>query len=67
VPGPDDNDFYEDDEPLEDVRAAFEAGERGTTAPPPGLSSRTVFFDLRGYDGELSLGTQGDADLVRVR
>ena len=31
------NDFYEDDEPVEDVLAAFEAGEEGVTAPPPRL------------------------------
>lgn len=27
-------DFYEDDEPLDAVIAAFERGERGVTAPP---------------------------------
>ncbi len=29
-------DFYEDDEPIEDVIAAFDAGEKGVTRPPPG-------------------------------
>lgn len=26
--------FYEDDEPIEKIRAAFEAGEKGLTGPP---------------------------------
>lgn len=30
-------DFYEDDEPIEDVLAAFDAGEKGLTAPPIGV------------------------------
>ncbi len=29
-----DDDFYEDDEPVEDVVDAFESGEPGITAPP---------------------------------
>lgn len=37
-------DFYEDDEPLEDVLHAYEAGEKGVTAPPGELRSRTLFF-----------------------
>ena len=28
------DDFYEEDEPVEDVAAAFEAGPHGLTAPP---------------------------------
>lgn len=28
------NDFYEDDEPVEDVQTAFEAGSHGTMLPP---------------------------------
>lgn len=28
------DDFYEDDEPVEDVLAAFNAGEKGYTVPP---------------------------------
>jgi hypothetical protein len=31
----DSDDFYEDDEPLEEIVAAFERGEKGLTAPPP--------------------------------
>lgn len=38
-------DYYEDDEPLEDVLRAYEAGEGGVTAPPPELRSRALFFD----------------------
>jgi len=30
-----DEDFYEDDEPLEKIRAAFEHGLKGVTARPP--------------------------------
>lgn len=30
----DDDDFYEDDEPLEQVRALFYEGPHGVTAPP---------------------------------
>lgn len=29
-----DNDFYEDDEPVPNVQAAFDAGEKGVTVPP---------------------------------
>lgn len=37
--GGDDMDFYEDDEPVEEVVAAFERGEKIVTAPPiPGVS-----------------------------
>lgn len=28
------DDFYEEDEPVEDVVAAWDSGEKGTTAPP---------------------------------
>ena len=28
-------DFYEDDEPIEKVRAAYERGAKGVTGPPP--------------------------------
>ncbi len=31
---PDSNDFFETDEPIEDVIAAFEAGDHVLTAPP---------------------------------
>lgn len=37
-------DFYEEDESLEDVVAAFESGERGETAPP--AQSWTLFLDV---------------------
>ena len=30
-----DEDFYEDDEPVEKVWEAFDRGEKGLTAPPP--------------------------------
>jgi hypothetical protein len=36
----DDNDFYEDDEPIEDVRAAWKRGERGMTGGERDLNRR---------------------------
>lgn len=38
------NDFYEDDEPVEDVRAAFEAGEKGITRRPRLDSVHSIRF-----------------------
>ncbi len=35
-----DGEFYEDDEPIEDVRAAWNAGEKGTTSGPRDLNQR---------------------------
>ena len=36
---PNTDDFYEEDEPVEDIVAAWESGEGGTTAPPmPGIT-----------------------------
>jgi hypothetical protein len=37
-PRPDD--FYEEDEPIEDIRAAFKAGEKGVTRGPRDLNER---------------------------
>jgi hypothetical protein len=34
-------DFYEDDEPIEEVVAAFDSGEPVVTAPPP-ATARTA-------------------------
>lgn len=34
--GPRDDDFFEEDEPIEDVKAAFEAAEKHLTEPPAG-------------------------------
>ncbi len=33
----DTGDFYEDDEPIEDIIAAFDGGEKGVTEPAPEL------------------------------
>lgn len=41
------DDFYKEDEPLEDVIAAFERGEKVLTAPPRG---RTVYLDSDGNE-----------------
>ncbi len=35
-----DEGFYEDDEPIEDLRAAWNAGEKGTTSGPRDLNQR---------------------------
>lgn len=43
-----DEDFYEDDEPLEDVLAAFERGEKLVTARPPGRTLTVVYRPLGG-------------------
>ena len=37
-----DEGFYEDDEPIEDLRAAWKAGEKGTTAGPRDLNKRAT-------------------------
>lgn len=34
-------DFYEEDEPIEDVLRAFAAGDEGVTAQPGGTAGRT--------------------------
>ncbi len=35
-----DDEFYEDDEPIEDLRTAWKAGEKGTTSGPRDLNQR---------------------------
>lgn len=56
-------DFYEDDEPLDELLAEFEAGEKGVTGPPPELGSRTVFFDLgTGHGRDTDLVPSGRTD-----
>jgi hypothetical protein len=46
-----DEDFYEDDEPLEKIVSAFERGEHGVTAPP-------VSVDTGGLGEERHTATQ---------
>lgn len=46
-----DEDFYEDDEPLEKVVAAFEHGHHGVTAPP-------ITIDTHGLGTRVSTATQ---------
>jgi hypothetical protein len=41
------DDFYEDDEPYEDVRAAFDAGEKGLTVSKPGSGDTAVLTTAR--------------------
>lgn len=38
-----DDDFYEEDEPLEDVIAAFDRGEKGLTIGPKRLDGAIAF------------------------
>ena len=40
--GPDDDDFFVPDEPVEDVRAAFERGKKGVTRRPTAQQSLKV-------------------------
>jgi|GEM_PF-4862528 len=40
-------DFYEDDEPLDDVLAAFDRGAKGVTAPPSGQNKTLPRFRSR--------------------
>jgi hypothetical protein len=45
----DQNDFYEEDEPVNDVIRAFEHGQQGTTEVPPvspPSRGRTLYFDV---------------------
>jgi hypothetical protein len=46
-----DEDFYEDDEPLEKIVAAFEHGEHGVTAP-------SIHLDTHGLTPERHTSTQ---------
>jgi hypothetical protein len=46
-----DEDFYEDDEPLEKVIAAFEHGHHGVTVPP-------ITIDTLGLGAPVSTATQ---------
>jgi hypothetical protein len=39
---PTDPDFYVEDEPIEEVRAAYERGTKGVTAPPPDASRGAI-------------------------
>jgi hypothetical protein len=44
----DSDDFYEDDEPVEEIMAAFERGEKGVTAPPShGVNETIIVPGLR--------------------
>ena len=41
----DDNDFYEDDEPVQKIRARFDAGEKGLTGRRRGWNRTLTFTD----------------------
>ena len=59
-----DDDFYEDDEPVEDVIAAFEAGEKRKTRPPEGWTGLVrveIDPNIRVRGGQ-TLADYGDAD-----
>lgn len=53
-----DEHFYEDDEPLEGIVAAFQHGEHGVTAPP-------ISIDTHGWAPEPRTSTQ--PGIVRLR
>lgn len=42
------DDFFEEDEPIEKIRHAFDHGERGVTAPPT-PRGQTQYLRLPGY------------------
>lgn len=42
------NDFYEDDEPVDEVVAAFERGRHGVTGRPDVQNIKATGLDLRG-------------------
>jgi hypothetical protein len=54
----DEEDFYEDDQPVEEVLAAFDRGEKGITWPPPPIV-RVVQGSVNTGGVELFLGFQG--------
>ncbi|GLZ55668.1 hypothetical protein [Actinomycetospora sp. NBRC 106378] len=56
------NDFYEDDEPVEDVLAAFEAGEKQLTEPPS--RGRTLFVDVA-RNAQVETGNTSSGELVQ--
>lgn len=61
---PDAEDFYEDDEPVEDILRAWNSGAPGTTAPPTPLlvmSIQSVFTGVAfsGTDAIGKLVTEG--------
>lgn len=53
---PDIEDFYEDDEPVEDIIAAWNSGEAGTTSPPVPTFSVMVQSVYTGQVFPASLG-----------
>ena len=55
-----DDDFYEDDEPIDKVRARCEAGEKGLTGPRRGWT-KTLTFQLSTSTGEYFAGQQNEA------
>jgi hypothetical protein len=52
------NDFYEDDEPIEKITAAFERGVKGVTAPPS--RGRTEYLDAYWHIADTSNETCGE-------
>jgi hypothetical protein len=52
-----DNEFYEEDEPIEEIVAAFESGEHGTTEQPVTFMSFRVVAESANRGGETILRT----------
>lgn len=54
-------DFYEDDEPLEDLLAAFERGTKVETSYPEHGWGRTIHLPSTENERELELSSVGNA------
>jgi hypothetical protein len=54
--------FYEDDEPVEKIRAAFERGTKGTTGPPPERAEMGVIAMYHGPSQVTFEGTRPVSD-----
>ncbi len=55
-------DFYEDDEPIEAIRAAFERGTKGTTGLPPEPPQSDVLVMYHGPSRVTFEGTRSVSD-----
>ena len=58
-------DFYEDDEPIDEVRAAFERGEKHLTAAPD-HGSRTELLKVQPAGSPRPASVRGKTELLRL-
>ncbi len=63
----DDEDFYEEDEPLEKIVAAFEHGEHGVTAPPVSVDTHGLGSPRRPTATRLAVVTLGPAPVLPLQ